>query len=126
MSDSTIKQIATVFPITAESLKPEPKLQGNRFIIRDFGLHTSTHGIPGIARSRSIHNRVFWTISFISYTGIMLYFVIEAILAYFQYPTQTSVTFSDEWPQAFPAVTICNYSPFRYDQFIGPYLEQIL
>jgi hypothetical protein len=28
-----------------------------------------------------------------------------------------------EWPQAFPAVTICNYSPLRYDQFIGPFLN---
>lgn len=123
MSHSTIEQIATVFPINAEALKPEPKLQRRREILRDFSLNTSAHGIPGIARSQSIHNRIFWSVSFIVFTGVTLYFTIEAIIAYYAYPTQTSITLADQWPQAFPAVTICNYCPFRYDQFIGPYLS---
>jgi hypothetical protein len=123
MSKYSIEQIATVFPINAEALKPESTLEGHRAILRDFGLTTSAHGIPSIARSQSIHNRIFWSISFVVFTGFTLYFIIEAVLAYFAYPTQTSVGFSDQWPQAFPAVTICNYSPLRYDQFIGPYLN---
>ncbi len=71
------------------------------------------------------HNRIFWSISFVVFTGVTLYFIIEAVLAYFAYPTQTSVGFSDQWPQAFLAVTICNYSPVRYNQFIGSYLNYI-
>ncbi len=28
-----------------------------------------------------------------------------------------------EWPLLYPAVTICNYSPLRYDTFIEPFLN---
>jgi Amiloride-sensitive sodium channel len=59
----------------------------------------------------------------IGFTGIMLFFVIKAIRAYFDYPSQTSVSVIFEWPHAFPEVTICNYSPLRYDRFIGPFLN---
>ncbi len=123
MTDSTIKHIATVFPVNAEALKPDPTAHRRRSIIREFSLNTSTHGIPGIARSQSMHNCIFWTASLLIFTGIMLYFVIESILAYFEYPTQTLVSIVVEWPQAFPAVTICNYSPLCYDRFIGPFLN---
>jgi hypothetical protein len=61
--------------------------------------------------------------SMVVYTGIMLYFVIKSICAYFEYPLLTLVSFSNQWPQAFPAVTICNYSPLQYDKFIGPFLN---
>ena len=118
-SNATIKNLAAVFPITVENLKPE----GNRSIIKEFSLNTTTHGIPGIARSNTIHNRIFWSISFVVFTGITCFFISQAIRAYFQYETQTSLTFHDEWPQAFPAVTICNYSPFRYDLFVNDYLN---
>ncbi|CAF4248319.1 unnamed protein product, partial [Adineta steineri] len=113
----------TVFLVNVEALKSETKLQQHRVIIKDFSLNTSTHGIPGIARSQSIPNLLFWSISFITFLGIMLYFIIQSILAYYSYPTQTSVSTINEWPQAFPAVTTCNYSPFRYDTFIEPYLN---
>ncbi|CAF1533278.1 unnamed protein product [Rotaria sordida] len=43
--------------------------------------------------------------------------------AYFNYPTQTSVSFIVERSQAFPAVSICNYSPMRFDNFIEPFLN---
>ena len=121
--NSALSQIATVFPITSEAVKPDPKMRNTGPIIKEFSLNTSMHGIPGIARSESVQNRLFWTISFIIFTGIMCYFIIEAILAYFQYPTQTSVDFVAQWPQPFPAVTICNYSPLHFDQFIQPYLN---
>ncbi len=123
MSNTTVKHIATVFPVNAEALKPDPTAHRRRSIIREFSLNTSTHGIPGLARSRSVHNRVFWIVSLLIFTGIMLFFVIESIVAYFSYPTQTLVSTIVEWPQAFPAVTICNYSPIRYDRLIGSYLN---
>ncbi|CAF0966836.1 unnamed protein product [Adineta steineri] len=67
MIGATIKHIATVFPVNAEALKSETKLQQHRVIIKDFSLNTSTHGIPGIARSQSIPNLLFWSISFITF-----------------------------------------------------------
>jgi hypothetical protein len=123
MSGTTIKQIATVSPIDPEALKPIQKPQRALSIIKEFSLNTSAHGLPGIARSQSIHNRIFWSVVVIGFTGIMLFFVTQAIRAYFDYPSQTSISVIFEWPQAFPAVTICNYSPLRYDRFIGPFLN---
>jgi hypothetical protein len=123
MSDSTIKHIATVFPINAEALKPDPTFHRRRSILREFAINTTTAGIPGIAKSASIHNRIFWTVSFLVFTGIMMYFLVENIIAYFGYPTQTSVSFLVARSQPFPAVTICNYSPIRYDVFIEPFIN---
>lgn len=102
-------------PIENES---EQKLPSRSSIIREFALNTSTHGIPGIARSQSKHNCIFWSISFLSFNSIMLMFIIQSIMIYFQHPTQTSVTMATERSHAFPAVTICNYSPARIDLII--------
>ncbi|CAF4076295.1 unnamed protein product [Adineta steineri] len=104
-------------------VKDERKWHRRHSIIREFSLNTSTHGIPGIARGESIQNRVFWSISLIGFTAIMIYFIVKAILAYFDYPTQFNLDIVSEWPQYFPAVTICNSSPLRFDKFIEPFLN---
>ena len=81
------------------------------------------HGIPGIARSRSKLNGLFWSVSSLTFTGVMIYFVVQSIRNYFQYPTQTSVSIVIDQQAAFPAVTICNYSPFRSDRVLEPLLN---
>lgn len=92
-------------------------------IVREFALNTSTHALPGIARSRSHLNRIFWSISFLVFTAIMSYFVTQTIIQYFQYPTQTSVTIEVESSQLFPAVTVCNYSPVRSDVLLADFFN---
>ena len=103
--------------------RAETSRQRARSIIREFSLNTSTHGIPGIARSQTVTNRLFWTISTIIFTGVMTYFITESILNFFQYPTQISIGVVDDLTQSFPAVSICNYSPFRYDLFMDDFLN---
>ena len=125
MLNETIQHIATVFPIDPEALKPDPKYRRRVSIIKEYSLNTSAHGIPGIARSQSIRNRLFWSISLLVFTGIMIFFVVQSIIAYFQYPTQTDVSIVVEWPQVFPAVTVCNYSPLRYDRFNNSFFEYL-
>ncbi|UJR17418.1 hypothetical protein I4U23_004313 [Adineta vaga] len=98
MNNDTSHPIRTAWSTDPELLRSNRNHRRIGSIIKEFGLNTSTHGIPGIARS-------------------------ETIIAYFQYPTQTSVSIIVEWPQAFPAVTVCNYSPLRYDRFIDPFLN---
>lgn len=112
-----------VSSIPQEAWIEEPSRSERRAIIREFALNTSTHGLPGIARSESKHNCIFWAISFLIFLGIMIFFVTESIQNYFQYPTQTSVSIVVERSQAFPAVTFCNYAPARYDQIIVPFLN---
>ena len=124
MSDHRIRSVATIYPAQANTMKSDQELLPQpRLIIQEFALTTSTHGIPGIARSQSHHNRFFWAISLLAFTGIMTYFIAESIQAYFAYPTQTLVSIAEENNPLFPAVTFCNYSPLRYDRFIQPFLD---
>jgi hypothetical protein len=123
MTDSTTNHVATNFPIDAEVLKPDPQFHRRRSIIREFSLNTATHGIPSIARSQNIPNRIFWIVSTLVCTGVMLFFIVQSIINFFNYPTQTSVSIIVDRSQPFPAVSICNYSPLRFDTFIGPFLN---
>ncbi|CAF2728394.1 unnamed protein product [Rotaria sp. Silwood2] len=104
-------------------VQSKSKLSHRLSIIREFSLNTSTHALPGIARSESLHNRIFWSLSFIIFAGIMVYFVVTAILNYFSYPTSMDASFISEWPQEFPAVSFCNISPLRLDLFWNPFLN---
>lgn len=123
MQQVTNNRVAPEEPTIREAWKsdsPQPRRQS---IFREFALNTSTHGLPGIARSQSKHNCIFWTISFIVFMVVMIFFVTQTIINYFQYPTQTSIAIVIERSQAFPAVTFCNYSPARFDRVIGPFLN---
>ncbi|CAF1035211.1 unnamed protein product [Adineta steineri] len=63
MTSSTSNNTAMINPMSADACKNGPSHRRARSIIREFSLNTSTHGIPGIARSQSILNRIFWAIS---------------------------------------------------------------
>ncbi|CAF1235385.1 unnamed protein product [Rotaria sp. Silwood1] len=82
-------------------MQVETKKYRRRSIIREFCLNTFTPALPDIARSESIHNRLFWLISCISFILIMIYFIVQAILAYFEYSTQIDISYVSEWPQYF-------------------------
>ena len=110
-------------PEKSTVIKDEKKLRRRVSIIQEFGLNTTAHGLPGIARSESVYNRVFWILTFLCFTGIMIYFITTAMLAYFNYPTQINLDISREWPQYFPAVSICNASPIRLDRFIDVFFN---
>ncbi|CAF0800360.1 unnamed protein product [Rotaria sordida] len=123
MENTANNHVVPVNSITKEAWKLESPKHRRRSIVREFALNTSTHGLPGMARSQSKHNRIFWTISFFIFAGIMIYFVTQSIKSYFEYPTQTSVSISFERSQVFPAVTFCNYVGARYDRLIEPFLN---
>ncbi|CAF4358717.1 unnamed protein product [Adineta steineri] len=97
---------------------PNPKHfveQRRRSIVLDYLVSASTHGLRSVGRAYSRYNRNFWVFTFMVASGIMLYFVISAILQYFAYPTQTKVEIRLDRHMAFPAVTICSGNPYRYD-----------
>ena len=123
MPDRIIEHVATIFPVDPDVLKGEATFARRRSIALEFALHTSTHGLPGIARAQTRHNRLFWTISLLIFTGIMLYFVVRSIQDYFRYPTQTLVSLVDDPEQPFAAVTICKYSAIRFDRFMEPFIN---
>lgn len=123
MLQTSISHIKRIVPAEQDNSKSEVKSQSRRNILREFGLNTSTHGVPGIARSETWPNRVYWTVITVVFTGIMVYFVAESISNYLDYPTQTVVSIEELSDPLFPAVSLCNYSPLRYDRFIGPFLN---
>src|SRR4051812_13498924 len=79
MSKPVSNRIATDIPTIGEVWTSETLKHRRRSIIREFALNTSTHGLPGIARSESKHNRVFWTISFLIFTGIMIFLLLNRL-----------------------------------------------
>jgi hypothetical protein len=101
--------------VTSEDWVEPTKRSRRCSIIREFCSNTSAHALPGIARSQSKANRLFWIFSFIAFLGIMIYFVVSSILTYYTYPKQTNIEYPVPWPQAFPAVSICNAFPVRRD-----------
>lgn len=116
---------ARIFTIESTALAMRHRVRRRRSIIHEFGMNTSTHGIPGIARSQSPPNTLFWSICFATFAAITIYFVYREIRAFFDYETQTSVSVVSEWPQLFPAFTICNIVPVRLDRFIEPFLAYV-
>ena len=122
MPDPIIEHVPTVLPPDPNAPVAEERLARRRSIVRKFALHTSTHGLPGIARGQTTHNRLFWSISLLIFTAIMLYFVIRSIQDFFRYPTQTLVSLVEDSEQPFAAITICKYSAIRFDRFIVPFL----
>lgn len=105
------------------NLQDGKRASRRRSIIREFCQNTSTHALPGIARGESIYNKFFWSISFLVFMSIMIYFIVTTIIAYFHYPTNIDVDVVSEWPQYFPAVSVCNISPVRRDKFEEPFYE---
>ena len=123
MSDSVIDRVATIFPVDLEELKGEGRFARRRSIVREFALNTSTHAIPRIASAQTKHNRLFWTVCLLIFTGIMLYFIITSFQEYFKYPTQTLVSLVEDSSQSFAAVTICSFSWIRFDRFMEPFTK---
>lgn len=109
---------------TVSSTGPKKDVQSRRSIFLDYLLAASTHGLRSMGRAYSTFNRIFWIISFTTAFGFMLYFVITAARQYYAYPTQTKIDIRLDRNMAFPAVTVCNGNPFRYDrvnQSLGSY-----
>ena len=125
MTDMVSKRTAPTIARSDEPDTPEPRYHRRRSIIREFSLNTSSHGIPGIARSQSLPNRLYWTFALLIFTIIMGFFIAKTIMEYLSYSTQTSVSMEAERLQPFPAVSICNFSPMRFDAFIVPFLAYL-
>ena len=123
MSEAVIGRVASIFPVDLDELKGEGRFIRRRSIVRAFALNTSTHAIPRIATAQTKHNRLFWTISLLIFTSIMLCFVITSIREYFEYPTRTLVSLVEDSRQRFAAITICSFSWICFDRFMEPFLK---
>ena len=72
-------------------MKPGSERPRSRSLLHDSCLNTSAHGLSRVARSESILNRLFCQVSFVSFTDVVIYFIVQAMITYFQYPTKRDV-----------------------------------
>ncbi|CAF0791854.1 unnamed protein product [Adineta ricciae] len=119
MEHETSDQPATILPMKSKQQQHQRSSTTNNKV----RLNTTIDDVPPSVYIKNLANNIFRTFSLSICLGCMIFLIFEAVRAYFQYPTQTSVSIIFEWPQAFPAVTVCNYSPLRYDRFIEPFLN---
>ncbi|CAF1039325.1 unnamed protein product [Adineta steineri] len=122
MSDTT-NHTSIVHPSDDKIIKNQKKSNRYFSIIYEFSSNTTAHGIPRISESVSKYNRLYWLFATLCFIGLMTYFIIKAIIDYLNYPTQIDISIDAEFPQHFPAFTICNAGGLRFDKFIQPFLN---
>ncbi|UJR20226.1 hypothetical protein I4U23_023357 [Adineta vaga] len=120
-----INHVSVEFPTENEIIEEKNESRKWFSILQEFSTSTTAHGLPRIASSSSRHNCIYWSIAFIVCTGLMLFFIVQAILNYLSYPTQIDISIDDEWPHSFPAFSFCNAGGLRLDTFMIPFLSYL-
>ncbi|XP_077870072.1 uncharacterized protein LOC102803246 [Saccoglossus kowalevskii] len=97
-------------------LKEKRKSIGN--ITRSFALGTSSHGIPRIAASKTVHRRSIWTLVVIIVLSGYITHMTELLRHYFEYPVRIKSIVERNGSLQFPAVTVCNNNKLRLSQLL--------
>jgi hypothetical protein len=97
--------------------KSEKNLIKKGDIIKDafyeWSQETSFQAFPKIFKDKThMVVRIFWSIIFLTFTGITVYLLLQGILEYCQWSTVTTIQIVRESPIQFPAITICDSNPF--------------
>ncbi|XP_071845764.1 epithelial sodium channel subunit beta-like [Apostichopus japonicus] len=79
---------------------------------------SSAHGLPNIARAKTVIGRAIWTILFLAGLALLTWQVCERCARYWsnEYGVNLDIRFDKEI--SFPAVTFCNMNPVRASQFL--------
>ncbi|CAF1586787.1 unnamed protein product [Didymodactylos carnosus] len=95
-------------------------------IINEYLISTSTHGLKSLGSAYNTLHFLFWFLTFLLACSLMLYFIVQCIIEYYHYPTQTIIEIRSETEINFPAITFCNSNPFRYDKINESYNNYLL
>ncbi|CAF1377481.1 unnamed protein product [Didymodactylos carnosus] len=95
-------------------------------IINEYLISTSTHGLKSLGLAYNSCHFLFWLLTFTFACGLMLYFIVQCLIEYYHYPTQTIIEITSETELNFPAITFCNSNPFRYDKINESYNNYLL
>ena len=97
-----------------------------RKVFKEWSVYTSFHGIPRVISGKYIFINILWLAFFLASFGYCTYRLIDVILVYNNYEIQTNIYVSTESEIEFPAVTICNMSPYKiFDDKIREFLASI-
>ncbi len=79
--------------------------------IKKFGQNTSLHGVPRIARSRSVCKRFFWLLVFLGAFFMFSFQFTQLLHKYFAYEKRFNVDIRKD-AAMFPLITVCDMRPF--------------
>ncbi|XP_071953220.1 epithelial sodium channel subunit alpha-like [Antedon mediterranea] len=77
---------------------------------------TTAHGIPQITSAKTKRRKVSWMLLVLFALGMFLYQTQELMVQYFKYDFDTNIEIKYSRKLDFPAVTICNINPIKYDR----------
>ena len=94
-------------------LKLSTKLHLFKFILGEWALNTSSHGITNIARLESKALKLMWLVCFLASLSYCVYTIVGIIQSFLQFQVLINQQVVQETPVPFPAVTFCNLNPFN-------------
>ena len=104
----------TVDVKSEEAHKEKTKLSA-RELFRQFTESTTLHGISHVFSNGSKTRRLIWLICLLASTATFVAVTKKLFSSYMSFDVVTRVTLINKDFQIFPAVTICNFNPFRKD-----------
>ena len=94
-------------------------------ILIEVGTSTTAHGIPKIISSKLFLLRIIWSIFLLGSASVCCYMIFKSISNYCDREVVTKTTLTNQLPTEFPAITICNRSPFVTNESISFYEKNL-
>lgn len=91
---------------------PDRKRNYIKQIIVSSADESTTHGIDRIFKRKHPFIRLVWTACFVVSAAICIFMITSTLMSYFSYETVTKAQKVKEQITEFPAVSICNLSPY--------------
>ena len=95
--------------------QPVPKLTTLKIVKKLFietARESTVHSLPQIFRRRNRWSKLFWVLSFLSFSALCSYMITKSFISYYSYEVVTKFETIYENPTLFPVVSFCNQNPF--------------
>jgi hypothetical protein len=112
--------------MSKSSVSPEEPRTTAASICREFTESTTLHGIQNVFKKGSKKKRIIWLFFLLVPAAAYLKFTQILVLSFFSYDVITHITLVNQDAADVPAVTICNFNPFRRDYSERTKLSQFL
>ena len=95
-------------------------------LFAEFTESTTLHGIRNVFTEGSKIKRFIWTLCVLFAASIYLIFTKKLITSFLSYDVVTHVTLVNQDEATFPAVTICNFNPYRKEYLMETKLGELM
>jgi len=104
-----------------ENMKTNVKLCD---VLNESVMSNAGYALNRILKKNNFFIRFMWLLSLILFSCFCSYLIMKTITNYLEYEVVTKIKIINENPSPFPAISICNLTPFdRYDS--GKYIDNI-